>query len=128
MAASQFNAQAMNQTAARNQATKLAALNQLGKIGTQTVKDYNQQYANFGSDMMEYGPVAADYYANTYRGNTPFNIGARNINVSQMDPEEVTRMYNDRQAQQANTDSETAARKGRYIKKTNKVRRKKRKK
>jgi len=130
MAASQFNAQAMNQTAARNQATRLAALNQLGKIGTQTLKDYNQQYSNFGSDMMEYGPVAADYYANTYRGNTPFNIGARNINVSQMDPEEVARMYNNRQTQQENADdnSETKARKGRYIKKANKVRRKKRRK
>ena len=45
-------------------------LNQLGKIGTQTVKDYNQQYANFGSDIMQYGAPAADYYANVYKGNT----------------------------------------------------------
>lgn len=137
MTASQVNAAAMNRTAAQNQATKLAAMNQLGKIGTQTVKDYNQQYANFGSDMMEYGPVAADYYANVYKGNTPFGIGSRDINVTQMDPSEVTATFNRLQqanAQQAATETPTPdpapepAKRGRYIKKSNRVRRKKRRK
>lgn len=126
MRAGMANAAAMNQTAAQNQATKLAAMNQLGRIATQTVKDYNQQYANFGSDMMEYGPVAADYYANTYRGNTPFGLGSRDINVTQMDPAEVTKMYEQMEAAKKTT--EATSRRGGYIKKSNKVRRKKRRK
>lgn len=118
MEASKTNAAAMNATAARNQAVNLAAMNQLGKIGTQTVKDYNEQYANFGSDLMNYGPVAADYYANVYRGNAPF--GARNISIPEMSPDEVSAFYN--------KSKEGEAKKGRYIKKSNNVRRKRRRK
>lgn len=127
MQASQVNAAAQNQTNMLNQQRKIEAMNQLGKIGTQTVKDYNQQYANFGSDMMEYGPVAADYYANTYRGNTPFGLGSRDINMTQMDPAEVTAMYERMKKENPTTEPEaetTTGRKGGYIKRSNKVRRK----
>lgn len=136
MQASQVNAAAMNQTAQLNQAKNIAAMNQLGKIGTQTVKDYNKQYANFGSDLMEYGAPAADYYANVYKGNTPFGIGSRDISIAQMDPAEVTAIYNrQNKAQSEVTPQENTtepakepAKRGRYIKKSNKVRRKKRRK
>ena len=140
MTAGQFNVGQQNKAQAMNVQKDINAMNQLGKIGTQTVKDYNQQYANFGSDMMEYGPVAADYYANVYKGNTPFGLGSRDINITQMDPADVTAMYN--RQNQAATQTETPppppppateepeeeAKRGRYIKKSNRVRRKKRKK
>lgn len=137
MAAGQFNTAAQNKAQAMNVQKDINAINQLGKIGTQTVKDYNQQYANFGSDIMEYGAPAADYYANVYKGNTPFGMGSRDISISQMDPAEVTAMYNQQnQGQQTQAEStptppapvEEEARRGRYIKKSNKVRRKKRRK
>jgi hypothetical protein len=112
----------MNQTAQLNQAKNIAAMNQLGKIGTQTVKDYNKQYANFGSDLMEYGAPAADYYANVYKGNTPFGIGSRDIRVVNDQAAEVEKAFSPK------TEEEGAARQGRYIKKSNKVRRKKRRK
>jgi len=131
MGAGQVNAAAVNQANQIDEARRLAAINQLGRIGTQTVKDYNQQYANFGSDLMNYGPVAADYYANVYKGNTPFGLGSRDISITQMDPSEVTaQMQQRQQAAAANkpSDEETTARKGRYIKKSNRVRRKKRRK
>jgi len=125
MQASQTNAAAQNQTNALNQQRKIEAMNQLGKIGTQTVKDYNQQYANFGSDMMEYGPVAADFYANVYKGNTPFGLGSRDINMTQMSPDEVTAMYEKMKKENPPAQTEnTEGRRGGYIKRSNKVRRK----
>lgn len=136
MAAGQFNVGQQNKAQAMNVQKDINAMNQLGKIGTQTVKDYNQQYANFGSDIMQYGAPAADYYANVYKGNTPFGMGSRDISISQMDPAEVSAMYN-QQNQQTQAEStpppppppvEEEARRGRYIKKSNKVRRKKRRK
>ena len=133
MQASQVNANAMNRTAAMNQQKNIDAMNQLGKIGSQTVKDYNQQYANFGSDIMNYGPVAGDYYSNVYRGNTPFGLGSRDISVTQMDPDEVTNIYNRRAGQQEDSETpettettEETGRRGGYIKKSNKIRRNKR--
>ena len=135
MTAGQFNVGQQNKAQAMNVQKDINAMNQLGKIGTQTVKDYNQQYANFGSDIMQYGAPAADYYANVYKGNTPFGMGSRDISISQMDPAEVSAMYN-QQNQQTQAEStppppppvEEEARRGRYIKKSNKVRRKKRRK
>lgn len=136
MSAGQFNVGQQNKAQAMNVQKDINAMNQLGKIGTQTVKDYNQQYANFGSDIMEYGAPAADYYANVYKGNTPFGLGSRDISISQMDPAEVSAMYNQQNQQQTQAEStppppppvEEEARRGRYIKKSNKVRRKKRRK
>ena len=140
MTAGQFNVAQQNKAQAMNVQKDINAFNQLGKIGTQTVKDYNQQYANFGSDIMNYGPVAADYYANVYKGNTPFGLGSRDISITQMDPADVTAMYNrqNQAATQTQTpppppppapeEPEEEAKRGRYIKKSNKVRRKKRKK
>jgi len=128
MKASEYNASAKTRTAEQNRAIKLAAINQMGKIGTQTVKDYNQQYANFGSDMMQYGPVAADYYANVYKGNTPFNMGARDINVSGAGAEEqVADIMQNQQASEIlpdSNDTNEGGRKGRYVKKPGKIRRK----
>jgi hypothetical protein len=85
---------------------------------------------------MEYGAPAADYYANVYKGNTPFGIGSRDISIAQMDPAEVTAIYNrQNKAQSEVTPQENTtepakepAKRGRYIKKSNKVRRKKRRK
>ena len=121
MGAGRVNAAAVNQANQIDEARRLAAINQLGRIGTQTVKDYNEQYANFGSDMMEYGPVAADYYANVYKGNTPFGLGSRDIKVVNDQAAEVEAAFN-------KPPEEGEARRGRYIKKSNKVRRKKRRK
>jgi len=121
MAAGQFNTAAQNKAQAMNVQKDIKAIDQLGKIGTQTVKDYNQQHANFGSDMMEYGAPAADYYANVYKGNTPFGMGSRDIKVVNDQGAAVEKAF---QAQP----EEEEARKGRYIKKSNKVRRKKRRK
>lgn len=122
MQASQVNAAAMNQTAQLNQAKNIAAMNQLGRIGTQTVKDYNEQYANFGSDLMEYGAPAADYYANVYKGNTPFGIGSRDIKVVNDQAAEVEKAF-----ARKPDESETTAKKGNYIKRSNKVRKNRRK-
>ena len=119
MAAGQFNVGQQNRAQAMNVQKDINAMNQLGKIGTQTVKDYNQQYANFGSDMMEYGAPAADYYANVYKGNTPFGMGSRDIKVVNDQASKVEEAFKPK---------EEEARKGRYIKKSNKVRRKKRRK
>jgi len=121
MGADRVNAAAVNRDNQIDEQRRLSAINQLGKIGTQTVKDYNQQYANFGSDMMQYGAPAADYYANIYKGNTPFGLGSRDIKVVNDQAAEVEKAF------QPKTE-ETAAKKGRYIKKSNKVRRKKRRK
>lgn len=119
MAAGQFNVGEQNKAQAMNVQKDINAMNQLGKIGTQTVKDYNEQYANFGSDMMQYGAPAADYYANVYKGNTPFGMGSRDIKVVNDQASKVEEAFKPK---------EEEARKGRYIKKSNKVRRKKRRK
>lgn len=122
MGAGQTNAAAVNRDNQIDEQRRLAAINQLGRIGTQTVKDYNEQYANFGSDMMEFGPPAADYYANVYKGNTPFGLGSRDIKVVNDQAAEVEAAFN------KPPEEEQEARRGRYIKKSNKVRRKKRRK
>lgn len=119
MTAGRFNVAEQNRVQAMNTQKDINAINQLGKIGTQTVKDYNQQYANFGSDMMEYGAPAADYYANVYKGNTPLGMGSRDIKVVNDQAAEVEKAFEPKQE---------AAKKGRYIKKSNKIRRKKRRK
>ena len=136
---SKFNASAKMQADARNQdAVNLArrvnlqrrdaARDQLGRIATQTVADYNQQHANIGSDLMEYGPVAQDYYANVYRGNVPFVRGINVDNMSGMSPEEVAALYNQRMEKEGTTEEKPKSKRGGYIKKSGRVRRRKSKK
>jgi hypothetical protein len=117
--ASGVNAAAENRNQAMQQSRDIAAFDKLGSTATQTVKDYNQQYANYGSDMMNYGPVAADYYANIHKGNTPFGLGSRDIRVVNDQAAEVEKAFQPKEGE---------AKRGRYIKKSNKVRRKKRRK
>jgi hypothetical protein len=69
--------------------------------------------------MMNYGPVAADYYANIHKGNTPFGLGSRDIRVVNDQAAEVEKAFQPKEGE---------AKRGRYIKKSNKVRRKKRRK
>jgi hypothetical protein len=120
MQASKYNAGARERAQARNIARRTAAFDKLGTIGTQTVKDYNQQYANFGSDMMEYGPVAADYYANVYKGNVPL-VGSRNISVPGMTSEEAAAAFD-----QPQETTNATSKKGGYIKRAGKIKRRKR--
>ena len=117
--ASGVNAAAENRNQAIQQSRDIAAFDKVGSTATQTVKDYNQEYANYGSDMMNYGPVAADYYANIHKGNTPFGLGSRDIRVVNDQAAEVEKAFQPKEGE---------AKRGRYIKKSNKVRRKKRRK
>jgi hypothetical protein len=128
MEASKYNAGARERAQARNIARKTAAYDKLGAIGTQTVKDYNQQYANFGSDMMEYGPVAADYYANVYKGNVPL-VGKRNISVPSMSSEEAAAMWDQNQdaaQEQPQEQPQQETKRGGYLKRAGKIKRRRR--
>ena len=120
MQASKYNAGARERAQARNVARRTAAFDKLGTVGTQTVKDYNQQYANFGSDIMEYGAPAADYYANVYKGNVPL-VGSRNISVPGMTSEEAAAAFD-----QPQETTNATSKKGGYIKRAGKIKRRKR--
>ncbi len=135
MTASAQNAAAMNRTAAFNAQTKMSALNQLGRIGTQTVKDYNQQYADrFAAQASQVDGEFDRALVNYYNPTLPFGIGSTPVypeGGSTLNQQQLDAYYNNRSSQeqqQEQTEQQPTARKGRYIKKTNKVRRKKKKK
>lgn len=139
MQASQFNANAYmnaqrtnaataNRAEEMNQANKIAALNQLGKIGTQTVVDRNQQRADIfegqaGQVDGEFDRALQNYYPGS---KLPFGPKV-NINPqggTTMSQQQIDAMY----AQQAASEQppKESARRGRYVKKPGKINRRSR--
>ena len=103
---------------------RIAAINQLGKIGTQTVKDRNQQRADIFQGQAsqvdgEFDRAVANYYQGSRFGPPGSKINLNTKGGTTMSQQQIDAMYNP-QAQEADT-----ARKGRYTKKPGKVNRRK---
>jgi hypothetical protein len=123
MQSDQMNAAQNTQLGLMNDFQDMAAIDKLGSLASQQVRDVNQQFANYGSDLMNYGAPAADFYANVYKGNMPGVFGTRDIKVVNDGSQAVEEAF---AKDLKEPEGEDVARKGRYTKKVNKVRRKKR--
>lgn len=128
MDAQRTNAAAANRAEEMNQANKIAALNQLGKIGTQTVKDRNQQRADIFEGQASQVDGEFDRALQNYYPGSKLPFGPKiNINPqggTTMSQQQIDAMY----AQQAEAEQPKQEKKGGYIRKKGKVRRNRRKK
>jgi len=124
MNAQRTNAAAANRAEEMNQANKIAAINQLGKIGTQTVVDRNQQRADIFEGQASQVDGEFDRALKNYYKSPRFGFGPKiNINTeggTTMSQDQIDAMY-----AQNNTEEQ---KKGGYIRKRGKVRRNRRKK
>ena len=130
--AQQFNAQMKKQAADQNIRNRIAAVNQLGKIGTQTVVDRNQQRADIFQGQAsqidgEFDRALANYYQGSRFGLPGSRINLNTQGGTTMSQQQIDALYAQQAA--ANAADETAqSRKGGYFGKRGKVRRKRRKK
>ena len=122
-----FNAQMRKKAADQNIENRIAAVNQLGRIGTQTVKDRNQMRADiFQGQASQVDGEFDRALQNYYRGSRIGPPGSRiNINPeggTTMSQEQIDALY----AGQADQAEETpTARRGRYTRKPGRVNRRK---
>jgi len=138
MRASTFNAQAYMNADARNAAAtnearrsnmenRIAAVNQLGRIGTQTVKDYNQQRADiFEGQASQVDGEFDRALQNYYKGPKVGLWGKANINPqggTTMSQQQIDAMYS---TQAAEEQPKETARRGRYVKRPGKINRRSR--
>ena len=131
MRADARNVAASNQAAMYNQENRIAAINQLGKIGTQTVADRSQQRADIfagqaGQIDGEFDRALQNFYPSS---RLPFGpkINIRPEGGTTLSPDQISLAY-----QQSLIDAKAAenevSRRGGYIKGKKKVRRNRRKK
>ena len=128
MAANRTNVAAANRAQELNQARDIGAYNQLGKIGTQTVKDRNQQRADIFEGQAsqvdgEFDRALANYYPSSRLPFTP-KVKINTAGGTTYSQDQIDAMY----AQQTQADETTNAKRGGYIRKKGKVRRNRRKK
>ena len=128
----QFNAQMKKKAADQNIQNRIAAINQLGKIGTQTVVDRNQQRADIFQGQAsqidgEFDRALANYYQGSRFGPPGSRINLNTQGGTTMSQQQIDALYAQQAA--ANEADETGqSRKGGYFGKKGKVRRKRRKK
>lgn len=131
MRADAQNVAASNQAAMYNQENRIAAINQLGKIGTQTVVDRNQQRADIfagqaGQVDGEFDRALQNFYPSS---RLPFGpkINIKPEGGTTLSPDQISLAY-----QQSLIDAKAAenevSRRGGYIKGKKKVRRNRKKK
>jgi len=131
MRADSQNVAASNQAAMYNQENKVAAINQLGKIGTQTVADRSQQRADVfagqaGQIDGEFDRALQNFYPSS---RLPFGpkVNIKPQGGTTLSPDQISLAY-----QQSLIDAKAAetevSRRGGYIKGKKKVRRNRRKK
>ena len=129
MAAGQVNMDAKNKARQYNIDKDIQAVNQMGRIGTQTVKDYNQQFADrFAAQASQVDGEFDRALMNYYRPNMPGFLGGRTPVYPEggttLSDQQLDALYPQSQNQQTQNQN----RKGGYIKRAGKVRRKKRRK
>lgn len=126
-----FNAQMRKMAGDQNVDRRIDAVNQLGRIATQTVKDYNQQFADkFEAQANQVDGEFDRALINYYKPTMPFGIGGTNLypqGNSTLSPEQIQAMYQQNSQDETAADNTGEARKGGYIKKSRKLTRRKRK-
>ena len=129
MAAGQVNMDAKNKARQYNIDKDIQAVNQMGRIGTQTVKDYNQQFADrFAAQASQVDGEFDRALLNYYRPNMPGFLGGRTPVYPEggttLNDQQLDALYPQSQNQQAEGNN----RKGGYVKRAGKVRRKRKRK
>jgi hypothetical protein len=127
MSADARNAAATNEARQANMENRIAAVNQLGRIGTQTVKDYNQQRADiFEGQASQVDGEFDRALQNYYKGPKVGLWGKANINPqggTTMSQQQIDAMYS---TQAAEEQPKETARRGRYVKRPGKINRRSR--
>lgn len=127
MGADRINAAAVNRARETNMENRIAAVNQLGRIGTQTVKDYNQQRADiFEGQASQVDGEFDRALQNYYKGPKVGLWGKANINPqggTTMSQQQIDAMYAQQNAEEQPTEG---ARRGRYVKRPGKINRRSR--
>lgn len=126
-----FNAQMRKMADDQNIENRIEAVNQLGRIGTQTVKDYNDQFADlFAAKASQVDGEFDRAMLNYYKPTMPFGLGGVN-NYPQggttLSPEQIEAGFNQQPLEQGTTDGTTTpSKKGGYIKRSRKLKRRRR--
>ena len=125
-----FNARSKQRANEMNINKDIDAVNQLGKIATQTVKDYNQQFADrFEAQANQVDGEFDRALLNYYKSNMPFGIGGTDAYAAggtTYSPDQI-QAENEARATAKVEEEEASAKKGGYFRKTGKVRRRRRK-
>lgn len=124
----QFNAAMRKKAADQNIEKDIAAYNQLGKIGTQTIADRNQMKADIFQGQAsqvdgEFDRALANYYQGSRIGPPGSKIGINTQGGTTMTQEQIDAYYN---AQNQTPTADATTKKGGYIKKRGKIKRRKR--
>ena len=128
-----FNARSTQRANEMNINKDIDAVNQLGKIATQTVQDYNKQFADrFEAQANQVDGEFDRALLNYYKPNMPFGLGGTDAYAgggTTYSPDQIQAENDARAAAKVEAEQEEAvAKKGRYFRKAGKVRRRRKRK